>query len=223
MPTAHTVAPVTEIPDHLLRRSRERRAALGQGDGEGGPGEASSLPATTGPTSAPAAAAAPAAAPVQAAPRVAAVAEPRPEAPPIPPGKAKIPLFALPVILVLPLFAFFYAHGFQTPPKEVPTDPLVLGAEVYRTAGCSGCHGANGEGGVGPVLHQGEAVKTFPTVADHIAWVKTGSAPFQGQKYGDPNRPGGQHGPATGAMPAFAGQLSDAQVAAVVQYEREKL
>jgi mono/diheme cytochrome c family protein len=151
------------------------------------------------------------------------VVEPKVYEPPLPPGKAKIPLFALPVILVLPFFAFFYAHGFQTQPKPVSTDPLVRGAEVYRTIGCSGCHGANGEGGVGPVLHDGAATKTFPNVADHIAWVKTGSAPFQGQKYGDPNRPGGQHGPATGAMPAFAGQLSDAQIAAVVQYEREKL
>ena len=214
---------MTEIPEHLLRRSRERRAALG-GGGDSGAGEASSLPATTGAAAgAPATAAAPAAAPTAAAPRVAAVVEPKVYEPPPPPGKAKIPLFALPVILVLPFFAFFYAHGFQTQPKVVPTDPLVLGAEVYRTAGCSGCHGANGEGGVGPALHDGQSTKTFPTAADHIAWVKTGSAPFQGQKYGDPNRPGGQRGPATGAMPAFAGQLSDAQVAAVVQYEREKL
>ena len=56
-------------------------------------------------------------------------------------------------------------------------DPLVVGAQVYRQAGCSGCHGANGEGGVGPALQNGDAKLTFPNEADHIDWVKTGSAP----------------------------------------------
>jgi hypothetical protein len=75
---------------------------------------------------------------------------------------------------------------------------------------------------VGPKLAGGEAAKTFPNVADHASWVKTGSGPFSGQKYGDPNREGGQHGPAKGIMPSFS-SLSPPQIDAVVKYEREKL
>src|SRR5204863_7506342 len=70
---AHTVSGMTEVPEHLLRRSRERREALGLDAGAGGEGAASppaeapaaapagsSVPATTEPAevAAPAAAAA---------------------------------------------------------------------------------------------------------------------------------------------------------------------
>jgi cytochrome c len=127
----------------------------------------------------------------------------------------------MPVLAVLPVFGFFYAQAYQTPPVEGPTDPLVLGAEIYRAQGCSGCHGATGEGGVGPKLAGGEAALTFPDPADHIKWVRSGSGPFAGQVYGSPTRPGGQHR-ATGGMPAFA-SLTDEEVDAVVAYEREKL
>ena len=75
----------------------------------------------------------------------------------------------------------------------------------------------------GPPSTAEQAVLTFPDIADQVSWVKTGSAPFAGKKYGDPNRPGGQHGPATGGMPAFGTTLSNAQIAAVVAYERTKL
>jgi mono/diheme cytochrome c family protein len=133
-----------------------------------------------------------------------------------------VPFWVAPIFVVLPIFGFFYAQGYQPKPVEAPKDPLVLGAEVYRSAGCSGCHGAGGEGGVGPQLSAGNAALTFPDEKDHISWVKTGSGPFAGQKYGNPDRPGGQH-VASGGMPAFAGQLSEAQIEAVVKYEREKL
>ena len=48
------------------------------------------------------------------------------------------------------------------------------------------------------------------------------SRKFTGQKYGDPNRPGGQHGPAKGIMPSFS-SLPDSDIQAVVAYERDKL
>jgi mono/diheme cytochrome c family protein len=54
--------------------------------------------------------------------------------------------------------------------------------------------------------------------------VKTGSlSKPKGTPYGDPNRPGGQRHVQVGAMPAFAGTLSQTQIEDVVQYEREKL
>ena len=56
-----------------------------------------------------------------------------------------------------------------------------------------------------------------------MSWVRTGSGPFTGKPYGDPNRAGGQRGPAEGIMPPFGSTLSDTQIRAVVKYEREKL
>jgi len=221
---------MTEVPEHLLRRSRERREALGlagpeggdagESGGAGGPDEPAAIPSGAGSggdvVEQPAAAAAP------------AVVEPEPELVPAAPagpdpGRSKNPLWVMPVLVGFPLWLIFYLGALSPPKAQGPVDPLVLGAEVFRSAGCSGCHGANGEGGVGPALKGGDATITFPNEADHISWVKTGSGPFAGQKYGDPNRPGGQRGPATGGMPAFGSQLSQTQIEAVVKYEREKL
>ncbi|MEO6714239.1 MAG: hypothetical protein ABIM89_12525, partial [Mycobacteriales bacterium] len=73
---------MTEIPEHLLKRSRERRSAVGQGgeaaaDAPGDAGTTSNLPATT------AAAAVPATAPAASGPP-ARTAAPAPSAPPAP-------------------------------------------------------------------------------------------------------------------------------------------
>jgi mono/diheme cytochrome c family protein len=132
----------------------------------------------------------------------------------------------MPVLVALPLWAFLYPGAFGNHHKAAATDPLTIGNQVYHSAGCSGCHGSNGEGGVGPALHAGESVKTFPNVADQIAWVKDGSLSLkQGTPYGDPSRAGGQRTvkEPTGDMPAFGSTLSTQQIQAVVQYEREKL
>ena len=216
---------MTEIPEHLLQRSRERRAALGLGGGEGGP------PATppSGSEAAPAAADAGASVPAVAAAAEVAVPE-------VPVGpdprvekaaaqrRAAVPLWVMPVLIALPFWGFLYVGAFGNRHKTEVVDPLVLGAQVYRSAGCSGCHGANGEGVSAPALQNGDAKITFPNVADQIEWVKTGSlSKPKGTPYGDPNRPGGQRHVQVGAMPAFGSQLSEAQIEAVVQYEREKL
>ncbi|MDA8255693.1 MAG: cytochrome c oxidase subunit II [Betaproteobacteria bacterium] len=76
------------------------------------------------------------------------------------------------------------------------------GEKVYQ-ANCAACHQADGKGlpGVFPAI-SGSAVATGP-IADHIAIVMNGK-------------------PGT-AMAAFAGQLSDADIAAVVTYQRNAL
>jgi mono/diheme cytochrome c family protein len=71
------------------------------------------------------------------------------------------------------------------------------GAQVYA-ANCATCHGADGGGGTGPQLAGGAAVKRFPSVDDQIRFVTDGK----------------------GGMPAFGGQLSPAQIRAVVEYTR---
>lgn len=205
---------MAEIPEHLLRRSKERRAALS--------GEA---PADAAAPGAPAASAAPAiAAPVTkaAAPAVAALptVAPQPTQPAIgnlPPGRARLPYWVMPLFAALPVFGFFYIQGYQTRPVDGPTDPLELGAEIYRSAGCSGCHGGGGEGGVGPKLSEGESELSFPEEKDQVAWVKSGSTPKVGQAYNARGRI------AVGGMPGFASTLSDEEIEAVVLYERTKL
>jgi len=222
---------LTEIPEHLLRRSRERRAALGlSGGGEGGEEAAPAGEAAAAPRAIPSGGAPSTEVAVAGGAAPPAVVEaPGPALPtyiavPKGPHKTKIPLWVMPVLVAIPLWAFLFPGAFGNHTKAtVSSDPLVVGNQVYHSAGCSGCHGANGEGGVGPALHGGQSVLTFPNIADQINWVKTGSAPFKGKKYGNPNRPGGQRGPATGVMPAFGNTLTATQIQDVVTYERTKL
>lgn len=215
---------MTEVPEHLLARSRERRAALGlsggsapepSGEAPAAPAPSSSAPATTAPA---------APAPVAAAAAPPAVVE---EAKPVPAyltpeaRQRRIPVWVMPVLAVLPFWGILYVGAFGDRTKKEALTGAALGAQVYRAQGCSSCHGGSGEGGVGPAVAGGEAALTFPDEADHVSWIKTGSAPFRGQPYGAPDRPGGQR-TATGGMPAFS-SLSDAEVEAVVLYEREEL
>ncbi|HZN16402.1 MAG TPA: cytochrome c [Acidimicrobiales bacterium] len=215
-----------EVPEHLLRRSRERREALGMATGDDSPaapaasGESSTAVESTSAAPATAAAAAPAvveepAAPVGPSPALLKLQEAR---------QRRIPTWAFPVLVALPLWAVLYVGAFGSHQASVAETPEQVGARIYGTAGCSGCHGAAGQGAVGPKLAGGEAKLTFPDEAAHIDWVKTGSqTKAKGTPYGDPNRPGGQHVVVSGGMPAFQGKLSDAEIAAVVAYERDSL
>ncbi|MGH9151524.1 MAG: c-type cytochrome, partial [Acidimicrobiales bacterium] len=140
----------------------------------------------------------------------------RPEA-----RRGRLPVWVVPVLAVLPFWGVLYVGAFGERGHEEALTGAELGAEVYRAQGCGACHGAAGEGGVGPALAGGEAVKTFPEEADHAEWIRTGSGPFRGQPYGDPEREGGER-IATGGMPGFP-SLSDEEIEAVVLYEREEL
>jgi len=213
---------MTEVPDHLLQRSRERRAALG---GESAPPAA---PAGGGGDAAPSggevvpAAAAPAPAVVE------EVAPPRELPPYVQAANArkKLPKY-MPVVGVAALLWVFVYAGVLFQPAKTISDPVVAeGQQIFATQ-CSGCHGASGEGGTGRPL-AGQVLLTFPKIEDHLNWVHNGS-PAKGTPYGDPNRPGGQHVSQDnwGAMPPFSqangGPLTDEQICAVVRYEREGL
>ncbi len=204
---------MTEIPEHLLKRSRERRAAL-----SGEPVAESSAPA---PASTPEAAA-PAVASTTPAPAAAAPAAPAAPPPPPPPPAPKgtghrsgIPVWVMPALLVLPLWAIVYVGAFGE--RGTSEGPVDLGAQVFAR-NCASCHGASGQGvGNFPALAGGDAARTFPDRADHVSWVQTGSAPFTGQTYGAGTRV------ATGGMPAFGSILSPEEIEAVVDYERNSL
>jgi len=226
---------MTQVPDYLLQRSRERRAALGLPPFGGGEAPAPAAPAEGGeaaPATAPAAAEgavpAPAESPVPAAAAAApapAVAEPEPAPYVEPPAlRSGIPAWVVPVLALLPIWAFAYVGALNPPSSAAPIlTPLQQGAQVFAK-NCSPCHGAQGEGGVGPKLAGGEAKLTFPNPADHIAWVDTGSiSKAKGTPYGDPNRPGGQHAVHVAGMPAFKGTLTDTEIQNVVNFERDGL
>lgn len=203
---------MTEVPDYLLQRSRERRAALGLAAEGDGPAVAPAA-SPDAPVKAETAAAAttPAAAPVEKAP------------PPPPPKKPwvvaaesrrKMPVWVVPVLLFLPIWAFIYVGTLEEPTRPA-RGALGTGGEIYAAA-CASCHGATGGGGVGPQLSGGEVLLTFPTVEDHIELTLNGSG--IGAPYGDPNRPGGVR-VGTGGMPAH-GSLSLEELVGVVLYER---
>ena len=86
---------------------------------------------------------------------------------------------------------------FANEPGSGSSGSATPGARVYATT-CAGCHGSEGGGGTGPRLSGGAVVQRFPSVADQVAFVTDGKD----------------------GMPAFGGELSPAQIRAVVEYTR---
>ncbi len=221
---------MTEIPEHLLKRSRERRAAIGKGDGaDAGDAAASSdtpaaTPATT--AAAPAAPAATGPAARAAAPEPAAPPPPKPDAPYVAAAKRrrKVPWWAMATLSLMPVWGFMYVRALVEPPESVE-GPLGLGAEVYSN--CASCHGGDGGGGVGYAFSGGEVLATYPNISDQIRYVYFGTEGYNIAGVdiaGDPDREGGPHVTgALGAMPAFSGQLTDYQILSVVCHERYTL
>ena len=210
---------MTEVPEHLLKRSQARRAALGLGGGDDSAPAGSEAPAASTSTAVSPAAAAPVAA--------AAVERPAPEPEFVPAyveaslNRKRIPVWAMPVLAFLPVWAVLYAQSLSPTPSTEVTQ-LAAGATVF--APCSSCHGADGSGGSGRKLKDGELLKTFPNIAGQLQFVHLGDAGNDNKPYGDPKREGGQHvGPYNGAvMPSFKA-LSDKELLEVVRHERETL
>lgn len=211
---------MTEIPEHLLNRSKARRAAAS--------GESSSETAPAVAASSSPAAATPAPTPTEA---------PKPKvAPPDPPyvaaakSRRKIPFWAMSGLALLPLWALLYLVALEPEPTKAE-GPIAKGIEVY--GGCAGCHGANGSGGAGQVLYQGEVMKTFPHIEDMLNYVYNGSQKYISaglESYGDPNREGGARallGYNGAAMPqqgeSAGGALTEYEILGVVCHIRYDL
>lgn len=197
---------MTEIPEHLLKRSKERRAAIG---GESAPAEPAP-PAEA--EAAPAAPPAPAESATPAAAAPAQVEAPTPE--PVRPevaayqARRKIPFWAMPVLAALPLWAYVY-QGTLEPPPAAEEDPLALGEQVYNS--CATCHGADGAG-VGTTPGLTDVLDTWPDYRDHMMWVRLGSAGWPADTYGATDNA------KNGGMPSHT--FSDEELAQVVLYER---
>lgn len=204
-----------EVPEHLLERSRARRAALGLGGDDAGgaapaSGGESTEVATTGGDATPA--------PIAAATKAPAVVI---EAPPPPAyvqaalDRKKIPWWAAASLALLPIWAVVYAGTLSEAGTGEPS-VLTLGGEIYAEQ-CALCHGATGAGGVGPALADGAVLETFPNRADHLFWVWGGSLGWPDSTYGATNKT------KKSGMPAFGESLTPEELLAVVRYEREVL
>jgi mono/diheme cytochrome c family protein len=211
---------LTEVPEYLLERSRERRQALGLSDDDGGGGS----PATAAETGAAAPATIEAAAPAE-------VVEVEPEPPEVAPPwvdaartRHKIPMWVLPVLFVIPLWAYVYVAFLGS--EAQAEGAVAVGQELYTSLGCSGCHGGSGGGGIGYQLSNGEVLLTFPEIEPMTDWISRASEGFgEGETIGDPNRPGGPHivGALGAAMPQFTDEVTPAQVWGLARFVRENL
>jgi hypothetical protein len=219
---------VTEIPEHLLKRSRDRRAALGLGGGDEAAAAdepAAAAPATTTPAE-PAAATPAGPAPRKAAAAPAPPPPPKPDPPYVAAAKnrPKIPFWAMAALSLMPVWLFMYVRSVTESP-EVAEGPIGVGAEVYGA--CSSCHGGSGEGGTGYPFAGGEVLATFPHIEDQLRFVYFGTADYNVagiEIYGNPEREGGPHlTGAQGVMPKQGGDLTDAEILAVVCHERYTL
>lgn len=210
---------MTEVPEHLLKRSRDRRSSL-----EGGGGDTASAPVPAAPSANESTPAATAAAPV-------AAATPAVVAPPPPYVEAslrrkRIPIWVMPVLAFLPLWAVIYIGGLSPASTGEPSQ-LETGKAIYA-ANCASCHGSAGGGGVGRPMNDGNLVKSFPDIIGQLEFVWLGSNGIgpAGTPYGDPAREGGQHTTLSwngNPMPNFDKALKQAQLLAVVRYEWEDL
>ncbi len=212
---------MTEVPEHLLQRSRDRRKALGAATDD----EPDTAVPASETTAAPAVvqAGTPAASTGPSLPALPDLEpEPEPVLEPIKPwvqaalGRKKIPLWAVPVLIFLPFWAIIFAGTLESPERD--SEIIALGREVYDdSGGCAGCHGAEGGGGVGPAISDGEVLSTFNDWEDHVIWVVNGSPADTGTPYGDD---GNVSLGAANGMPSFGGDLSAREILAVVYFER---
>lgn len=211
---------MTEIPEHLLKRAQARRAAMAGGEA------AADAPAaaTASSADAPAPAAAAAAAPAAPAPLPTLEQEEEKAKPDIPVVAAakrrkRVPYWAAPVLVLLPVWGILYRDA-TIPPPNVETDPIVIGGDIFPGT-CAGCHGASGEGtGAGAQIADGHVLETFPDPLANVNWVAFGhgGAAYDDDTYGT----GAKRPQINGGMPAFQGSLTPREIAAVVIYIRSQ-
>jgi mono/diheme cytochrome c family protein len=102
-------------------------------------------------------------------------------------------------IVVMAVLALAGCSLFDDDGDGADSDVVIDGPTIY-TQNCASCHGGRGQGGIGPEIGGGTVAEKF-TVEEHTAVVADGQ----------------------GGMPSFDSQLSEAQIEAVVAFERDEL
>ena len=103
-------------------------------------------------------------------------------------------------IAVVVTVVLLFTNEPSAPPPARAVAGGVDGADVFAR-NCASCHGGDGSGRIGPRLSGGRVVEDFPDPANQIRFVTYGR----------------------GGMPTFGGRLTDAEIAAVVEYTRTVL
>ena len=190
---------MTEVPEHLLKRSRERRAAIGRRRGDAAASGAPARPRRPRPTPARRRRAAPAAA----APRPSSPRSPRPRRPP-PHVQAALAATQDPVLGDARAGVAPAAVGLRLRrhPRAAAARRATTRWSLARssTASCASCHGGGGGGGVGPALDRRCGLETSPDCADHDEVGRLGSTDWPAEVGDDLRRPATQ--PVAGGMPA---------------------
>lgn len=114
--------------------------------------------------------------------------------------------------------------GIRSDGQSETAAELAVGEGLYGHF-CSSCHGTDGLGSsTGPEVAS-EVLLTFPDAMEELEFVRLGSSGLTDAgetSYGDPDRPGGQRS-VEGGMPPFDDALTDAEIEAIIRYEREVL
>lgn len=236
---------MADIPEHLLKRSRDAKARAG-GESEEAPAvedrgspepdeaeaPAGEAPETTSDETEEVAVEepvgqelepAPAPAPAEVAPATAAkVYAPASQPTGVARGYrgARVPAWLIPVYIAVPLLMIALTFSIVNALEEEANNSSSTGpdgAAIY-TKQCAACHGPEGGGGVGPAL--ANVGKVFPDFKTMYEWVLNVAAETNGP-YGEGGQGNNGEGARTGAMPAFEGTLSPEEIYAVVAHERE--
>ena len=215
---------MTEIPEHLLQRTRDRRKALGLDTGEGDTSTPDVAAAVSESTPAVAGAAA-GAAPAAKVPVPLPAMDAPPPTPPTPPwvaaaeGRKRIPTWVMPFLLFLPIWAFMYVGTLEDPTRE---EGLIYEGGVVYAENCAVCHGSGGGGGSGPAFTNGVLIETFSSFEEQIEWVTKGTQGYIDENrdtYGDTAKAVG----GGGVMPGFSEDLTAAEITLAILYERIEL
>lgn len=114
--------------------------------------------------------------------------------------RARIPVWAMPIVAALPLWGLVYAGTLNPPVQE--REAYAEGRELYEEH-CASCHGAEGGGGTGYAFSGGAVVQTFPNRYEQILHIARGSAAITNQAYGNPGSADARVAGERGIMPAF--------------------
>ena len=125
--------------------------------------------------------------------------------------RIKAPMLAMLLLLLLPLWAVVYLGAFGSRAKAA-NSPITAGAGIYNLS-CSACHGAAGQGG---------SARSLPTVRSSSSGriCKTTSTGSRREALFISARRSAVSSSPSNAMPGFGTALSAAQIADVVCYER---
>ncbi len=139
-------------------------------------------------------------------------------------ARPKVPVWALPVLAMLPIWAVVYAGALVVPEKGI-TDPVLLEGQGIYNQSCASCHGNDGGGGTGRAAEWRRGAADLPGSGRAH---RLGGQRLARRRHAlrQPRATGGQHissETSGGAMPAFGDSLTEEEILAVVRYEREIL